>query len=173
MFKKITIAVALTFMALLAKADFLYWQVTPTEGVTFSVANLYVTGTGVEGGSKLLDGVLADGVDFGSQDKLTGTTVVPTQTDISGYAGAQYSFFVELVTYSADGTVAGTQRPGCPWDYNDLVSSGYISAGGVSTPTAGMLSGGPNMASPVPEPTSGILLLVGGAMLALRRRRRA
>ncbi len=172
MFKKITIAVALTLMALLAKADFLYWQVAPEQETSFSVANLYVIG-GAHSEKHLVEGVLADGVDLKSS--FSGTQVSPTQTSIDGYVGSQYSFFVELVTYTAatvngDGTFV---KQGCPWTYDDLVSNGYISAGGISTPTAGMLSGGPNMASPVPEPTSGILLLIGGAMLALRRRCRA
>ena len=88
----------------------------------------------------------------------------PTLSDLKGYGSSQYSFYVELYN-TAGGSVHKTQTV----SYDSLLSSGYIATGGVLTPTV-LASGGFNGAS-VPEPTSGVLLLVGGALLALRRRR--
>lgn len=50
--------------------------------------------------------------------------------------------------------------------YQNLVDSGFISTGGVSTQT--QVPWSPNYV--VPEPTSGLLVLLGAACLALRRR---
>lgn len=85
-------------------------------------------------------------------------------TDLDKYGSSEYSFFVELLNSS--GTPVYKQSA---VSYDNLVSSGYVSSSPLSVPTAA-LSGGFNGAA-VPEPTSGILLLVGGALLALRRRR--
>ena len=89
----------------------------------------------------------------------------PTLSDLKGYGSVDYSFYVELYNAAGD-SVYKTQAV----SYNSLLSSGYIATGGVLTPAV-LATGGFNGAA-VPEPTSGVLLLIGGAMLALRRRRR-
>ena len=50
-------------------------------------------------------------------------------------------------------------------------SPGTFSFGLASGLTAGTIGGGSTPSEDVPEPTSGLLLVLGGAMLALRRRR--
>ena len=66
-----------------------------------------------------------------------------------------------LGAYGVD--VPGSGAANFDMDLTGLTSSGYTSIGGSTPPTPG--PGG------IPEPTSGLLLLVGGSMLALRRRR--
>ena len=85
--------------------------------------------------------------------------------NISSYSGSSYSYFIELVN--------GVKTT--PESYNNLLSNGYISVGGISTPTS-LASGGFGQAAGsatynVPEPTSGLLFLVGGMLLGLKRRR--
>lgn len=97
---------------------------------------------------------------------VNGTTAAPTLADLGSYTSSQYSFFVEL--FNASDQSIYTQHA---VNYNDLVSSGYVSTGGINVPSV-LATGGFNGAS-VPEPTSGVLMLIGASLLALRRRKLA
>ena len=143
-------------------ADTLYWQIdTSTAGDRgysgdAAYAALYVTtveGKGDKSTATLLDGY------YDLDEAKTFTT------ELGSYGDSKYSFFVELLNASGDSWTQYTST------YDNLVSSGYVSTSPLSVPTQA-LTGGFNGAA-VPEPTSGVLLLIGGAMLALRRRRRA
>lgn len=142
-----------------ASASTLFWQVNPD-----GVGPLGWDGTGdpTYAVLKATTGTLAEGVGIAAYDLSEGKAWA---TDLGDYGNSTYSFFVELI--NASGKVY-TQKAAT--SYNDLLSSGYVSASALDRPT-GALSGGFNGAA-VPEPTSGVLLLIGGAMLALRRRRR-
>lgn len=150
--KMLAVVAAVLAMAGAVQADALYWMVDTTASDAaykgaFDSAGLYVVKAG---GDEFLDGIVAG--------------AAPTLSDLNGYGSSQYSFYVELYNTAGD-PVHKTQTV----SYDSLLSSGYIATGGVLTPTV-LASGGFNGAS-VPEPTSGVLLLVGGALLALRRRR--
>lgn len=167
MMKKLVMALVVVGAAMFAKADFLYWQIA-NRG-EFSTATLWANNAGTK---TEIETALAQGVD--GQSVLTGTSTGLVQTDLAGLSGDGYSYFVELVTYSA-----ADEKIGDAWlkeySYNDLVSSGYISTGAVAVPSYAA-GGGVNMNQGgyiIPEPTSGMLFLLGGALMALRRRRRA
>ena len=152
--KKLSVVLAVFAMVGFAKADALYWQVdTSADNAAytgdFSDAVLWTSAGDAVGG------IVKEG------DKA-----VPTLTDLGGYGSAEYSFYVELYNAAGDSVYKGQSV-----SYTDLMNSGYISTSGVLTPAV-LATSGFNGAS-VPEPTSGLLLLVGGALLALRRRRRA
>ncbi len=164
---KTLLVVGLLLAGFAAKSEVLYWQVNGDD--EFSWANLKVTDGTTE--TTLANEVYAAEV-AESDAANTGTYTTMQQTDISGYTGSSYSFFVELVTYVDGGE--NTTRKGASWTYNDLVSAGYVAGNGL---TDGAMAGanaalGNFAAGPVPEPTSGLLLLIGGSLLALRRRRR-
>lgn len=151
--KMLAVVAAVLAMAGGVQADALYWMVDTTASDAaykgaFDSAGLYVVKKA--GGDEYLDGIVAG--------------AAPTLSDLKGYGSSEYSFYVELYNTAGD-SVHKTQTV----SYDSLLSSGYIATGGVLTPTV-LASGGFNGAS-VPEPTSGVLLLIGGALLALRRRR--
>ena len=96
---------------------------------------------------------------------------VPTlwQANISGFSSGnlEYAFVIELGNYESGtwSTLAVSE----PATYNDLVNAIAPAEGGYT----------PHYVTPwnpaayvVPEPSSGLLVLVGAALLALRRRKR-
>lgn len=171
--KKIVFAGMVMLAAAFARADFLYWQIA--DQGEFTLATLWVKNTGSSAGLADLVSVEAEGLDP-DNGVFTGTKTGLVQTDLGEYASDAYSFFVELATYSsADATEPSSQKWLNSYSYKELVSAGYISAGGAGTPGAASSGGAPMSGggNAIPEPTSGMLMLLGGALMALRRRRRA
>lgn len=142
-----------------ASASTLFWQINADAAGPLGWDG---TGNPTYAVLKATTGTLAEGVGIAGYDLSEGKVWA---TDLGTYGNSSYSFFVELI--NASGSPVYTQKAAT--SYDNLLSSGYVSASALDRPT-GALSGGFNGAS-VPEPTSGVLLLVGGALLALRRRR--
>ena len=163
--KKLVCLACAAVLGLVASADTLYWQVdtsadnayAPIKNQTFSYAKLYAT-----------DGTTTTELASVAAE-ADGKTMKPTLTDLGVYGSNTYSFYVELLNY-ANGESTSVYTQPYASTYNELVSAGYVSTQAMATPE-GFALGGFNGAA-VPEPTSGVLLLIGGAMLALRRRRR-
>ena len=131
----------------------LWWQITADTGKTFDYAKLYVT-----------DGATATQLEEVASDGESPSAVALHSTDIGTYNTSSYSFYVEM--FNSSNVSVGK---GATWNYNDL--SKYVGTSFMNTTTAMTEASKFNMGS-VPEPTSGLLLLMGGAVLALRRRRR-
>ncbi len=154
-------------------AGVLYWQVDATAGdlPTGSSTGDYTLARLIayESNDNASPSILAANVKvsdlFGDGSLSTGL-----QThDLGATDSSIWSFYIELGNYASGSNtdVAWTLRSE-KLSYSDAISKGYISAGSVSVPK--VWSGG--KFSAVPEPTSGLLLMMGGALLALRRRRR-
>lgn len=143
-----------------ASAGTLYWQVTADTGKTFDEAWI-VAESKSDGNLTYIEGVDSDG--------QTPSSTALTQTDISAYEGDGYLFYVEMCNYN-NGNY-DTVATGYKYSYDELVSSGYVAASPLEVNDAIAAASGANFGSPIPEPSSGLLLLIGGAMLALRRRR--
>ena len=165
-FKKLVACSAVSAMALFASADVLYWQVeSPDADATFTAANLYVTGGGLSSPQQL-----ASVAPFDAEGSpAAGTMTDLTQTDLGSYGSSDYSFYVELANYTGSSLNNGKAYT---WSYNELVSAGYIATNPFDSSAAASAASAGNLGSPTPEPTSGMLLLIGGSLLALRRRRR-
>lgn len=179
--KKVLFGATLCAVGLL-QADVLYWQVgnmnsvkgfdgSSDRDVTWEVARVvysdsYDTALPLfyeDGGGNL---VSIGGNNIAYRD--TGGAY-DLAVDLSGLSNASsLSFMIELGNYDRGNwtTVATSEIK----SYANLVSEGAISVGNqLSTPTVHQAwTGGTYM---IPEPTSGLLFLVGGALLALRRRK--
>jgi len=155
--KKILSVIAVAVVSISAQASFLNWQVPASTG--YNGAQLYaVSGT--------------------AKTEATGGTVIDAvsglpatkSTDISGY-GDSFTYYIELVNYtdSSNGVYdRGHAMSSKTFTYSEL--SGAISDGALSV--AGMTAVWTGAAvQPTPEPTSGLLLLMGFAMLGLKRKK--
>ena len=88
---------------------------------------------------------------------------------LSGISGASYSFVLELGNW-ANGQWVSTSMESRPEAYDALVQNQHITKWNDLTPSYAK-PWTPTQFQVVPEPNSGIMLLVGGALLMLRRRR--
>ena len=91
--------------------------------------------------------------------------------DLSALSGspASYSFVIELGNY-LDGSWARTSMESERVSYGDLVAQKHITAWEHDYPSYGQ-AWSPSSYTVVPEPSGGMLWLIGGALLALRRKR--
>ena len=92
----------------------------------------------------------------------------PVWTDLGAYGDSAYSFLVELGHMDENGnwTVMAVSETAT---YEALQAAGFTTSDAVNYPN--MTPWTPTFT--VPEPSSGLLLLVGGALLSLRRKRRS
>ena len=161
------IILSLAFVAALAtQADVLYWMVSndyakDASGLdTYAYLKVSTENSNTSGTITLLDS--ASGADvyeaYDYQDQFEYS--VP-----STYTGnTEYYFFVEL----ANGLKTD------PMSYSALKSAGYVYTGGTQLPSSLSATGfgqTPGTTYNVPEPTSGLLFLIGGMLLGLKRRR--
>ena len=170
--KKLFLVVACVLVGWAVHADAMYWQLNDTQiqGVTsdqWTMARVEVYSDGVATGTYLH---YLDDVDVTAMDKSE--TGAWFDVDMSHYSNVspEYSFVLELVTDDL-----AVQAASAPVSYGDLQTAGKIvssSAFGSLTPLDYSTYNMSGMAGAVdvPEPTSGLLMLLGASLLALRRR---
>lgn len=149
---KFLVAATVMLLTSAVSAGTLYWQVDDTD---WDGAILFVQDTTASSDDPT---ALSEGI--------IGTPTGIQQTDVTDYTDAKYLFYVELVNYAT-----GATKSGYKWGYGDLVSSGYVALDATAIPTVMANAAALGNFANAPEPSSGLLLLMGGAMLALRRRR--
>ncbi len=166
--KKLLIVLAAIALAVGANANTLLWGVNASGGsldtTKFADATVYLMYS-------------------------TTAVTIPTVSKTSGFSTSDLTAGAQLLTGDmADGAFSGsdliTSMSGKTWFYMAAISDdGKYMAITTKTKTATMGAGTGNTSlrwtpaqftvygGSIPEPTSGLLLLVGGAMLALRRKR--
>lgn len=160
-----------------ARADYLYWQLDATEIADFSSAANYAvvhfvnesgndsTLTSRDGGDPIPteSGFTYDNGMHIANEALLDYAV---NIDVSAFSGAAGYFYIELVNYdSASGTAKSiaTSEHATYASLSDAISG---SLGNIPTAWTG------GQFYPVPEPTAGLLAMLGLGIAALRRRRR-
>ena len=183
--KKLFILFAVTAAGLMLKADVMYWQLGTPGSTTYNGQEWNTVRVG-----RVTTGPatpIMSGYDY---LKLTPTTN-PNESLGSDYVGgtsaangyfavlpdnaSSYSYFIELGNYN--GTTYSALAQSGAITYSELLNQSYVITteqledilGHMSTVTMQAWVGGSYQA--VPEPTGGLMVLVGLSVLALRRRK--
>ena len=174
--KKIMIAAVAVMLGIAANAAAVGWTCAGGKNYAGGDYGLYIIGmNGVESVAQSA-GLAADGKDISAYQFGGGTvgstgaanvSVATSPYEITYKAGADdaantYQAFVLM--YSADGTVASYTSVASTTLYNNDAGKTF----GFANQSANLAA---NQFEVAPEPTSGLLLLLGVADLALRRRR--
>lgn len=166
--KMLAAFLALAAVPALADVEALYWQVTSDmnpQPIEFQSAAMVAE----NGSTKVyLEDSHGNAWQRANSDM---TTAVVASTWDSAYESSSWSFYIELMNKDGDGNwyTAGSvnNSDGTNWSYNDIKANIFSSSSMAMNLATPLTSG----AAHIPEPTSGLLMLVGGALLALRRRR--
>lgn len=160
---KVLFALAALSVVRTASAEMLYWMIDAKNTIAFNYAVVYATKDG-EKVAIPFDGT--GGEAYGLDDLSLTTALGPQLTEFGTEADwKNYSYFVELLTW--DGANETTVGLSDTWTYGQLVSGGYVIPSDMAIPSTAQIWT-PTIS--VPEPTSGFLLLFGGALLLLKRR---
>lgn len=182
--KKALFSLFVLVASLSSQAAYLYWQVGQLDGVESDITSGTLKATnGTDEYNLVTYYLYSDPVSGKTEwkpvtDDLNLTVSPDTQfaSYISNeYMGSDWSYYVELA--NGDDAVAQSEKIGYSTDPDSDFAS-YTSAGTTATDLPDAASVEPWHASesgysPVPEPTSGLLMLFGAAMLGLKRKNRS
>ena len=164
--RKVLFACMAVAACLSLRADVLYWYVDSPSGDTSTFRNacneLKNKGTlsiGLYQGNSLLEQF---GLEVSADGSIVSSGLFAIASSVEADKAFRWEIMAEATSYFTSGTVT----------YNDLLAASALVSSPVVNYPAYNVAGLTWSPAPVPEPTSGLLLLVGGALLALRRRRR-
>jgi hypothetical protein len=184
------------FLAILALANFcraadggelLYWMVMPSTEITVKYDDSSATGSiqsfdvngariryqyqtedGTSSGYLPIIGIYPGGNNI-TFEELAGAPIPGGyHAALGSYTGSAYSYVLELGNWS-NGTWTGTKMESTVATYDYLKAQQHIAQWEKDSPSYAA-AWKPTEFTAVPEPTSGLLLILGGAILALRRR---
>ena len=199
--KKLILGLSVVMVATLSHAAYLYWQIEASSetgiesngnGYTFNGHdiygfNVYAVNDTNSSETHLLTTSYYTGSGYSTDTSSSGSPTAISYTSVdnafsNAYANLEsytegYSYYVEIVGYDA-GAYNGNEGVGVigstatPLSYADAVTNGNVlNSNKLTNISQAALEAWNGGAQAAPEPTSGLLLLVGGALLALRRRR--
>ncbi len=179
--KKAIFVLPIVLIALSSDAAYLNWQVG-SLGEDYSGYNISAASVKAKDSDGNVYDVTSyyaasDDSGWGTYTQLQGAPNALTQyvADLGAYATEGYSYYVELTT--DQGTLYSDEI-----EWSNDSNSDYVKYTQAATTTAQLTtpeavnvwhSGGTDGYSPVPEPTSAILMLFGAAVLGLKRKNRS
>ena len=160
--KKVLFTAALFCGVLSVNADVLYWMVSDDYAETATSASLYATYSGSDSSISSPTGAI-DTKD-NTQIYAAWDTYGQFETPLGSYAGEGWSYYIEVVnagkTYTTD-----------PITYANAKTQGFLQATPLDPVSLANGSFGQASTYNVPEPTSGLLFIIGGMLLGLKRKR--
>ena len=151
--KRILVLSASILAASFANASYLWWQVDTTDysGISGTVNQYTLWAVNGSSSATMIDG--------------TNKAGAANSVDISAYSTG-YSFYVELANFESANNVTTVAKSGTV-TYSDLSSHIVTTLSDVPSVTPWHAS---NYES-VPEPTTGLMLLLGLSLVSLKRRK--
>ena len=168
--KKVFLAVACVLVGWAVHADAMYWQlagqnITGVADNQWTMAQIEVYRDGVATGTYLhyLDDASVD---------LMDKSVSGAWFDVTGYGTAtpEYSFVLELVNDALEVQGATTPVTYAALDGAGKIVKDYSTFNSLTPINYSTYNAGAGTTADLPEPTSGLLMLLGASLLALRRR---
>ena len=161
-----------------AKADVLYWQLAADSiSGDYSGNNMRLVATDTTTGDTtyldyVFDGTTVAGSGTTGINVTTGITLASDLAALGTSSYTGYNFFIEIGTYSSSSYDTPDASAWTRSGISEAIASAtsYIDTGSIIPNVA--IYTAPSGAITVPEPASGVMLLIGGALLALRRRSR-
>jgi len=163
---KFLVAIAIAVATISANASYLYWQVdssatdmTRVLGA-WDTANVYAVKDGQD------NTLLGSAVNLSEEDGVSFTEQQYADLTILGDAISSYSYYIELVNSS--GNLVGYTQQTYAQLSGSIAAVDSLSEIATVNPTVWHGASSYN----APEPTSGLLMMLGAAMLGLRRKQR-